>query len=266
MALLAAAGLPAHAAVVTGVTVTGYNCNAGTGLPENINITYTGTYATDDGGGADAIYLQVLDGNGTVLLTSFATVPNGSLAHFQVIIGFVSPLPDLDPLVFEVYESTGAPNIGALLNTASLTTGCPALNPVTAPATTATQPDGRSGLCYQVDALTEGQIRVGSPASTIYATLCRVIALGGSYLRTPGEIGVQGVIDLGVIHAVDVWSGGQTFAQTLVCMQGEGSLIFLDAANAPRTASVLQVVVIDDYSCGWLTAPGTVVLVRRSPG
>jgi hypothetical protein len=49
-------------------------------------------------------------------------------------------------------------------------------------------------------------------------------------------------------------------------LQGNGTLLYLDATAAPRTVAELPVFVQSGYTCGSIPNAGTVVLVGDSPG
>lgn len=118
-------------------------------------------------------------------------------------------------------------------------------------------------LCSDLDGSTNMIVRASLPAG-IYATFCRIIAEDGVYRRTPGEIGVQSVIDLGVIHAVDVFSPAEeSGVGTGLCLQGEGGLIFLPSNQSPRTPQRLESYESGGYTCATLPGTGTVVLVNN---
>ncbi len=79
-------------------------------------------------------------------------------------------------------------------------------------------------------------------------------------------VGIQAVINLGFLDAVDVW--GYVEQGVEVCFppeRGSGGLMFLDAATAPRTVSPLASVLRDGYTCASINRPGTLVLVSNAP-
>lgn len=97
----------------------------------------------------------------------------------------------------------------------------------------------------------------------------RVIAVNGNFVRSPGEIGIAGLIDRGVQQAVDVFGmlpGGTSVvpfnSPVRVCLQGEGDVIFLSAADQPRVPTQLTSVIENGYSCADVPNSGTVVLVH----
>ena len=76
-----------------------------------------------------------------------------------------------------------------------------------------------------------------------------------------GGVGIQGVIDAGMIDAIDVWGYVEQGAE--VCFAAHGSVLFLDAATSPRRVSPIPAY---RNAAGWtcinLNRPGTVVLVQ----
>ncbi len=68
-----------------------------------------------------------------------------------------------------------------------------------------------SDLCQDVTALADNAITVSGGVQNVTLggvvgnTYCRLIALDGSYVTSAAEIGIQSVLDLGVIDAVDVF-------------------------------------------------------------
>ena len=90
-----------------------------------------------------------------------------------------------------------------------------------------------------------------------------VIASDGVFLRNPAEIGVQAIIDLGVVHAIDVFSlSGSNVVNSPLCLRGSGDVFLLAASGAPRVPYRLGVIRQEDFSCVWIGEPGTVVQVR----
>jgi hypothetical protein len=97
---------------------------------------------------------------------------------------------------------------------------------------------------------------------------CRIINQNGVYLTNSAEIGNGGVIDLGVLQAVDVF-GLTTVGQSIVifnspiqtCLQGQGELLFLNETNQPRIVQLLESATLGNYTCGSISNSGTLVLV-----
>ncbi|MEO8392983.1 MAG: choice-of-anchor Q domain-containing protein, partial [Chloroflexota bacterium] len=113
-------------------------------------------------------------------------------------------------------------------------------------------------------------VHLGDQSGNAY---CHMITQNGSFLSSPAEIGIQSVLDLGVIQAVDI-SGllpngvPVIFFDTPVhvCLRGMGEVLFLNAAHASRTVERLQATVVGDYLCVDIPNAGTVVLVRSTSG
>ena len=76
-------------------------------------------------------------------------------------------------------------------------------------------------------------------------------------------VGNQSVIDAGIARAVDVW--GYVAPGVQVCLQGSGSLIFLDAADAPRQPSWMQSFGNEGWTCAEFNRAGSLVLVGAEP-
>ena len=76
------------------------------------------------------------------------------------------------------------------------------------------------------------------------------------------EIGVDWVLDLGVVDAIDVW--GYAEQGVTVCFpQAEaiGGLLFLDASASPRTVTTLESFMRDGQVCATIYGEGTIVAV-----
>ena len=76
-------------------------------------------------------------------------------------------------------------------------------------------------------------------------------------------VGIQSVIEAGIIGAVDVW--GYVAPGVQVCLQGSGSLIFLDAAGAPRQPSWIPSFEDASWTCAEFDRAGSLVLVGSGP-
>ena len=74
-----------------------------------------------------------------------------------------------------------------------------------------------------------------------------------------GGIGVQSILDMGVVAAVDVWGSMDITAE--VCFSGSGSVSFLDATMSPRMEMPLEYGMRDGMTCVDIMHPGTVVLM-----
>lgn len=133
--------------------------------------------------------------------------------------------------------------------------------PVDEPIRPTSVPPPPEPLCSDLDGSTNVIVRASLPPG-VYATHCNIIAENGVYRRTSAEIGVQSVLEMGVIHAVDVFSpAGESGSGTELCLQGSGSLIFLPSNQAPRIPQRLDHYQSNGYTCATLPITGTVVLV-----
>ena len=77
-----------------------------------------------------------------------------------------------------------------------------------------------------------------------------------------GGIGIQSVIDMGLLDAVDVW--GTIGGKYEVCFPQAGAIIFLDASSSPRASSSIAYFTRDGYTCAEESRAGTIVLVASS--
>ena len=72
-------------------------------------------------------------------------------------------------------------------------------------------------------------------------------------------IGIQSIVEAGFTNAVDVWG---YVREAQVCFENaSGSLLFLDAAAAPRTITPLQSISVEGMICAVINRPGSVVLI-----
>lgn len=116
-------------------------------------------------------------------------------------------------------------------------------------------------LCANFDGTTNAAVRANIPPG-VFGVHCRMIAEDGVFIRSAAEVGVQGVLDQGVVQAVDVFSpSNANAAGSLICLRGMGSIIFLASNAAPRAPQALPVSVQNGYTCATIPGTGTVVLV-----
>ena len=79
---------------------------------------------------------------------------------------------------------------------------------------------------------------------------------------THHAVGIQSVIDRGVLDVVDVWGNASQYFD--VCFPKAGHVLFLDAATSPRTVLEPSNFIRDGYSCAAMSRAGTMVLVQGS--
>jgi len=98
-------------------------------------------------------------------------------------------------------------------------------------------------------------------------TYCRILMKNGGVVSYSGAIPAD-LIGLGVILAVDVYrlEGGMsvnTFPDyARVCLAGTGRLFYMDGRNAPRVVVELATETEGSLTCGWIPAPGTLILTN----
>ncbi|HYO88941.1 MAG TPA: hypothetical protein VER79_09850, partial [Candidatus Limnocylindrales bacterium] len=93
----------------------------------------------------------------------------------------------------------------------------------------------------------------------------------GAPLYDAGNIGNQGVVDLGVLQAIDIFSANdQTYYDggAVFCLQGQGTLIWMPASQSPRAPQIIGSYTVPEFpgfTCATLFEPGTLVLVSQNP-
>jgi hypothetical protein len=130
-------------------------------------------------------------------------------------------------------------------------------------------------LCADVAGSSTPLVRanVSSGAVTLGSVFCQFIALNGSFLRASFEVPDPALLNLGVVHAVDIFgitlSGN--FVNTAfnapvqICLQGSGNLYYLNALQSPRRSELQTPVQDGGFLCVTIPAPGTLVLVSGTP-
>jgi|GEM_PF-2129556 len=130
-------------------------------------------------------------------------------------------------------------------------------------------------LCADFDGSTSEIIRADVPDSALPdgTVFCRTLVEQRIPVRPSAEIGRTDVLSRDVIHAIDMFAlrhdGTATahFDQPItVCLQGTGTLLYLDATAAPRTISVLPSFTQQGYTCASVPNAGTVALVSDPAG
>jgi hypothetical protein len=124
-----------------------------------------------------------------------------------------------------------------------------------------------------------GVVRSGALSDAVAPMInCRVLYQHGSSttwlgsdMYSAGSLGVEGILDLGVQQAIDIFSpGGMTYFDggAVFCLRGQGSLIWLAASQMPRHAEIIgsySVAEWPGFTCATLFEPGTLILVRENP-
>lgn len=123
-----------------------------------------------------------------------------------------------------------------------------------------------------------GVVRTGIPNALAYAINCRILYYNGHSttwlghdLYSEANLGVAGLLDLGVQQAVDIFSpSGMTYFEggAVFCLRGQGTLIWLAASGLPRRPEIIGSYTVPDFpsfTCATLFEPGTFVLVTQNP-
>jgi predicted outer membrane repeat protein len=98
-------------------------------------------------------------------------------------------------------------------------------------------------------------------------TYCRILMKNGGVVSYSGAIPAD-LIGLGVILAVDVYrlEGGMTVNSfpnyARICLAGKGRFFYMDGRDMPRYPIEMPIEWVDNLTCAWIPAPGTVVLTN----
>lgn len=126
-------------------------------------------------------------------------------------------------------------------------------------------------LCSLIGGGVDTIVRANVPNNTITdgSVFCRVLNKNGTSVTGSDEIGNLSVLQRGVIEAVDVFGLHFDGAPVVpfntpvqVCLQGSGTLLFLDAVQSPRTVSSPAASSQSGYTCANIPNAGMVVLVN----
>lgn len=96
---------PVHAAAIRGITLHAFDCTG-----PALELSLTGDFTTDDGGGMDNVNIRITDGVGTLLFNIIGGSA-GSALDWQFAVSDehgLAPDPRANPVRIEVYEYVGA--------------------------------------------------------------------------------------------------------------------------------------------------------------
>ncbi len=99
-------------------------------------------------------------------------------------------------------------------------------------------------------------------------TYCTVLMRNGDVVNYPGAVPAE-LINLGVIFAVDVYrlEGGRSIVEFpdygRICLRGTGRMFYMDARNAPRYPIEMPTERVDNMTCAWIPAAGTLILTNN---
>ncbi|MFZ4827406.1 MAG: SH3 domain-containing protein [Phototrophicaceae bacterium] len=127
--------------------------------------------------------------------------------------------------------------------------------------------------CSTQDGFPNSVVRIGVPAGAVDNgdVFCRVIHNGTDFVLSPAIIGNLGLIQQGVLAAVDVvGNSGSTsvpyFNEPIrTCLRGTGQFFFLANTTSPRQPTTLDAVTDTinnvQHTCAFLSGSGTAVLI-----
>ncbi len=153
----------------------------------------------------------------------------------------------------------------------------PTLTPMPTPepavAVFPTPPD--TPRCDYRNGLENDVVRAGAPPEFASDVFCRTLVQNGRYvsylgseITNAGMIGNEGLLNLDIVQAVDIFSpsGARYYTGGIViCLRGTGRLVYLNSNNAPRIAEIIGSYTTPDfpgYTCATLFEPGMLLLVR----
>ena len=76
-----------------------------------------------------------------------------------------------------------------------------------------------------------------------------------------GSIGIQSIIDAGLIDAADIWGCAEQHIE--VCFPQSVRLLFLEARTIPRAILSLAAYIVNGMICGGIDSPGSIVLMSN---
>lgn len=238
------------------------------------NNTCTGTIT--DNGGNTATIVTGCPGTAPITLNVSALACNGDSAVFTInagdanfsitgtglglpitpaaagLYGLVGPGAWVDITITELRGDRQSLNIGGIR--------CP--EAIVIQPTTPTTSASATVLGCALDS-TDGVEVANAPDNTY----CRILMKNGVVVSYSGAVPAN-LIGLGVQLAVDVYrlEGGasvNTFpAYAQICLSGSGRLFYMDARQSPRVAIELASEQVDSLTCGWIPAPGTLILTN----
>jgi hypothetical protein len=262
-------------------------------IPISVNATYTDADAGDthtatidwgDGSPADSVpavggsvsgsHTYTTSGNFTVTIT--VNDNNGGSGNDSLIVNVNVPTMTPTPTA----TSTSTPDPSPTPTPTPTATNTPSDSPTvpvpsaTPASTTDAEPPPPAPLAADVNSDPESIVRIGVPDGMSTDIYVRVIIANGEYVLWQGSelthggfIGIQGVLDLGIWQAVDIFSPtGLTYFESgiVVCLDGKGTLVYLNANNAPRLAEIVGSYTVPEFpgfTCVTLFEPGTLALV-----
>lgn len=206
---------------------------------------------------------------GSVTITITATINAGTSGQTISNQGTINYDYDYNN-TNESTDVTDDPGVGGLTDPTSFVVG--------GGVTSASAPPPGTPLCEDQNFDENGVIHASTSDAFGNAINCRVLYDNGAPAKWQGaalyssaNIGVPGIVELGIQQAVDIFSpSGQTYFEggAVFCLKGEGTLIWLAASGMPRHAEIIGSYTVPEFpgfTCATLFEPGTLVLVTQVP-
>ncbi|MCC6615141.1 MAG: cadherin-like domain-containing protein [Anaerolineae bacterium] len=273
--------------------LSGFNSATGA-VTYTSNASYTGsdsfTFKVNDGvnpSAAGTVTINV-SGDAPVITSSAVSLGMENVAYTHTFTAVGNPTPTLS------YSAENLPP--GVTRSGDTLSGIPTLGgsySITVTASNGVSPDAVQVLSITIGAVPtppppppaphaedinfddESAVRTGIPDSLVDSINIRELYRDGSPvewlggdLYTSGSIGNLGVMELGVMQAIDIFSpGGMTYFNggAVFCLRGEGTLIWMAASHAPRLVEIIGSYTVPEfpgYTCATLFEPGTLVLVN----
>lgn len=231
------------------------------GTPVNVAATYTDADPAD----THTATIDWNDGSPLEAVAASAGIVNGT--HMYSVGGTYN----VTVTVTDSQGGSGSDNLLIFVDGAT-----PEVTPTFTPTPEAPQPTPTVAPATPLPLLTDYNginiddvLRSDVPLEVRYGIFARLLMRNGHLIRhvNVGMIGNQALLDMGVVHAVDIFTvdGVSMAAGVRVCFDGNGTLYFLDAAEAPRVPHQLDTGMVDGRTCAWIFGPGTVVMVDVVP-
>lgn len=238
---LAFAAADANAGAAPNIVASAYTNNFAGG-------TSTTLYNID--GTLNALVTQVPPNDGKLNTIGSLGVSVGANTGFD-ILGNNLAYASIGGSLYSINLSTGAAT-----SVGSLSSGVVDIAIATAPLAMGSG----AGVCGVLSATANSVVRISNGDAG-----CRLLVANRAYINPPEQIGVQDLVNAGIIQAVDVFdpagAGAPNGAQ--VCLLGSGRFIFLNAADSPRVVNQLDATTAGGYTCAFIPSAGTAVLVQN---